>query len=178
MSLETLQCRGESLDVHLPIEPWPSPCPHANTRSQSARFFPLIPFSSPSLCGKNLPLRWDLRICHAQRMVHDGSPFYASFPGLACCSRTWTLPQCEWTRLHLISVYWHYSLWVPPSRLAPPRPQSDWAAPGFWVSLPFSHWRPDLHLISASAITVSVTLSQLLISLQRRYFRVFVGRVV
>lgn len=138
--------------------------------AQSAQCFPLNPIF--------LPLLWGRRLSHLEGpqqsvLPHNGSwchpvscqlckPYIAVVPW-SCfsvdrpilCINTW------------LRVFWHEDCWVPPSRVAPQRQQSDWGAlcQDFWGSLlswlSSSHWAPGLHLIPASAVTVSVTLSQL-----------------
>lgn len=130
MSLETLQCSGESLDVPLPIEPWLPPTPMPTTRSQSAGAIPLIPF---------LPILSVGRISHWDATWESVMPkeWFMMAPYLMLASQAShvaVIPQ--WTHLPLLSVCWHYGFWVPPSRVAPPRPQSDWAASARLLSLP------------------------------------------
>lgn len=158
------------------VSPWMSiyplnhglpPTPMPTTRSQSARFFPLIPLSSPSLCEKNLhwdetwesvmPKEWFMMPPHF--MPASQASHVAVVPG-PCLSVDG--PIFTWSQsIDTIASGSHLLDWHPRDHNQTEQPQ-----PGFWVSLLFSHWRPDLHVISASAITVSVTLSQLLISLQ------------
>lgn len=184
MSLGTLQCTGESLDIHLPMESWPLPTSVPTTRSQSVHGFSCNPLSL-FLLGRerlsHLDESWKSVMSPELFMMPPFFmpalwAFYVSVVPWPCLS--------DYGLIFLINT-WSESVDTTASgshllERHPLRLQSDWAGlcQASESLFPSSHWRPNLNLIPAPAVTISVTLSQLLHAPLGRHFLVLLGREV